>query len=126
MLEKADYFALIHPKSKYSGQSDGKPFPVTFCPAKDGYQWLGNNNQYRDQDLILLYPIEDPTTPYEPCRIYTMDEVIQEGPSWEEKINKCNWFAKVPHRNYLKTTFHYVDRNGRQLSEKDIERLHAA
>ena len=126
MLKKADYFALIHPKSKYSGQSDGKPFPVIFCPAMDGYQWLGNNNQYRDQDLILLYPIEDPTTPPDPIRFLIFDEDEPVGVSWIDKMNESDWFIPVKHRHYLTSPFDYIDRNGRQLSEKDIERLHAA
>lgn len=58
-----DFYAVIRDDSKYRGQDDGKPFPVSLTHSPDGYIWSGNYDRYRMIDLVLLRPSLDPTVP---------------------------------------------------------------
>ena len=89
-MKSFDYFAVIHPSSKYSGQMEFKPFKVKFEPSTDGYHWKAKNvARYRDEDLILLYSCPN-------------DE----------------WFYPVLNRGFVKASFDSIHISGRTKGEK--------
>ena len=110
-----DYYALMHHESKYSNQSENKPFPVVFKPEKDGYHWSGNNNRYRDVDLILLYPTSNPAEKSKTRKAETFNR--------QEWIAKAEWFSPVENRDYLSSDFAYINRDGQKLSLEEAYQL---
>ncbi len=112
MKTETHYFAVINPASKYANQCDGVPFPITFSPDDDGYQWSGNHNRYRDNDLILLFPThENPLLRFE----YNICADIPDI-DYQELLNTAEWFKPVRNRAYIKYPFSHISRSGVQRS----------
>ena len=102
------YFAVIATFTKYSGQSDGKPFPVQFEPSGDGYHWIGNNNKYRDSDLILLVPCPDPNEKYEAGHLIYLDD--------DQEPLPLDWFRPVNNRVFVESPFQVISKDGKQIA----------
>ncbi len=108
-MNSFDYFAVILPFSRYAGQGDGKPFPVSFSPADDGYHWTGNHNRYCDSDLILLVPCPDPTEKYEPGHLVYLDD--------DQEPLPLDWFRPILNRSFVKSPFNMISKNGNKIAD---------
>ena len=101
-----DYFATIHPESKYAHQSDGKPFPVSFKSKQDGYHWVGNNNRYADGDLILLVPCSDPSE--------NDGYAFANQPVSDQSFLGADWFKPVENR-CISPVYDYIHKSGKSI-----------
>lgn len=127
MHDTPDFYALIHKNSKYAGQDDDTPFPVSLAHDASGYIWSGNENRYRMTDLLLLRPAEDPTdaTKSIPVELEFDETPVTEEAAeaaWQEELRRTQWFTPLPHQCTEDGVF-YIHRQGRRLSRAEAARI---
>lgn len=112
-----DFYALIRPDSKYTGQDGGKPFAVSLAHSSDGYIWEGDPGRYRVADLLLLVPSEPPLKEAEPVLVFDESDSVPEDSSEEERryqksLAESEWFRPMSNQP-AKAWFQCVNRDGK-------------
>ena len=114
-MPNADFYAVISKSSRYVGQDDGRPFPVTFVPESDGYIWHGLDNRYSSVDVILLNPSPGPDAAApndfgDPVLI-SLEQARVDRRAW---LAAADWFEPMPHQPEP-ASFTFIGRDGTQV-----------